>query len=89
MTAKHHKAQQWIKQGFFDGLSSFRELEKRIDAIEEEIDRGDVFEIFVEALLETDPIMQCAEHWVVGHIPLSIREELNLPLSNVNAYGTN
>ena len=79
MQAKHPRAHHWIRQGVFDNLSSFRELEERIDSFESEKDRGDIFEIFVEALLETQPIMQCADHWVVGNVPLAIREELNLP----------
>ena len=87
MAPKHHKGGYWIEQGVFNDLSSFRELERRIDAIEEEVDRGDIFEIFIEALLETDPVIQCVEHWVVGHVPLSIREELNLPSGTMGIDG--
>ncbi len=83
MAAKHQKSSYWVKQGVYDNLSSFRELEKRIDAIEEEKDRGDAFEIFVEALLETDSVLQSDEHWVVGDVPLLIREEMNLPVGTM------
>ena len=41
--------------------------------------QGDAFEIFVEAYLATQPILQCQETWLVGDIPVEIREELNLP----------
>ena len=51
MNAQHSKASQWIKEGIFDGLSQFSELETRIDEVFEEKDRGDVFEIFIEAYL--------------------------------------
>jgi len=70
MGALHNRANHWIEQGVFDDLSSFRELEERIDAIEEPLDRGDIFEIFVEALLETDPvkksILDSAKWRIVG-----------------------
>jgi superfamily II DNA or RNA helicase len=79
MGPKHYRAGYWVKQGVFDNLSSFRDLEIRIDAIKDPKDRGDVFEIFVEALLETQPIHQCDDHWVVGDVPLPICEDLNLP----------
>jgi superfamily II DNA or RNA helicase len=41
--------------------------------------QGDAFEIFVEAYLATQPILQCQETWLVGDIPIEIREALNLP----------
>ena len=40
----------------------------------EEKDRGDAFEIFVEAYLATQAITQRVKHWVVGSIPLPLRE---------------
>jgi hypothetical protein len=79
MTATHYRSKHWIKQGVFDDLASFRDLEDRIDAIEGPKDRGDIFEIFIEAYLETQPIHQCVDHWVVGDVPLTICEDLNLP----------
>jgi superfamily II DNA or RNA helicase len=79
MPAKHIKARYWIATGIFDALPSFTDLEHRIDTIAEEKDRGDVFEIFVEGFLATQPIMQCVTHWVVGDIPLTLRQRYNLP----------
>jgi superfamily II DNA or RNA helicase len=79
MTATHYRSKHWIKQGVFDDLASFRDLEDRIDAIEDPKDRGDIFEIFIEAYLETQPIHQCVDHWVVGDVPLTTCEDLNLP----------
>jgi hypothetical protein len=70
MPAKHLKARHWIATGIFDTLTSFQDFEQRINGIAEEKDRGDVFEIFVEGFLATQPIMQCVTHWVVGDIPL-------------------
>ena len=79
MSALNFKASHWIRQGIFDGIASFSEFESRVNGIAEEKDRGDVFEIFVEGYLTTQPIVQRVQHWVVGGIPLSMRERYNLP----------
>jgi predicted helicase len=79
MPAKHVKARHWIATGIFDALTSFHDFEQRINVIAEEKDRGDVFEIFVEGFLATQPILQCVTHWVVGDIPLTLRQQYNLP----------
>jgi hypothetical protein len=49
------------------------------DKIIEEKDRGDIFEIFIEGYLATQTITQRVNHWVVGDIPLSLRERYKLP----------
>ncbi|MBI3807227.1 MAG: DEAD/DEAH box helicase family protein [Nitrospirae bacterium] len=79
MPTKHVKARHWIATGIFDALTSFHDFEQRINGIAEEKDRGDVFEIFVEGFLATQPIMQCVTLWVVGDIPLTLRQQYNLP----------
>ena len=58
---------------------SFEAFEARVNKIAEEKDRGDVFEIFIEGYLATQTINQCVKHWVVGNIPLSLRERYKLP----------
>ena len=68
--ALHPKADFWVGRGIFDDLTTFRVLESRINELPLEKDRGDVFEIFIEGYLQTQPITQCAQHWVVGSIPL-------------------
>ena len=77
--ALHPKAAYWITQGIFDELQSFEAFEARVNKIVGEKDRGDIFEIFVEGYLATQTITQCVKHWVVGNIPLSLRERYNLP----------
>ena len=77
--AQHPKKSTWIRQGIFDDLKSFEEFEARVNRIAEEKDRGDAFEIFTEAFLATQPIAQCVKHWVVGNIPLPLRERYRLP----------
>jgi superfamily II DNA or RNA helicase/DNA-binding MarR family transcriptional regulator len=71
----------------FDGLLSFPEFESRINQLAEEKDRGDVFEIFIEGYLATQSIAQCKEHWVVGSIPLALRERYNLPSDGTGIDG--
>jgi predicted helicase len=79
MSALHTKASYWIRQGIFDDLASFEAFESRVNAIPEEKDRGDAFEIFIEGYLATQTITQRVRHWVVGSIPLDLRERYKLP----------
>ena len=81
MASKHSQAPYLISQGIFDSIKSFKEFEQKVSALFETNTKaqGDAFEIFVEAYLLTQPITQCAETWLVGSIPVEIREELNLP----------
>ena len=79
MNALHYKAADWIGKGVFDSISSFSDFESRVNDVFEEKDRGDVFEIFIEGYLATQTITQHAKHWVVGGIPVDMRERFNLP----------
>ena len=79
MPASHSKSFHWVRQGFFSPPSSFVEFESRVNAILEEKDRGDVFEIFIEGYLATQAIAQSRQHWVVGSIPIELRERYKLP----------
>jgi superfamily II DNA or RNA helicase len=79
MSALHSKASYWLRKGIFDDLRSFDAFEDRVNKIFEEKDRGDIFEIFVEGYLATQTITQRIDHWVVGNIPLSLRERYKLP----------
>jgi superfamily II DNA or RNA helicase len=75
----HYRASYWIGNGVFDELKSFADFEARVNAVEAEKDRGDIFEIFIEGYLATQSITQRVQHWVVGNIPLEMRERYNLP----------
>jgi superfamily II DNA or RNA helicase len=81
MASKHFQAASLISKGIFDDLSSFRELELRVSNLSEQNSKaqGDAFEIFVEAYLATQSLLQCDETWLVGDIPVDVRECLNLP----------
>jgi predicted helicase len=83
----HPKAPYWIRQGIFDDLRSFDVFENRVNKIIEEKDRGDAFEIFIEGYLATQPITQRVRHWVVGNIPLDLRERFKLPKDGTGIDG--
>ncbi|MBM4231658.1 MAG: DEAD/DEAH box helicase, partial [Gammaproteobacteria bacterium] len=87
MPAKNVNAGRCRKSRVFDDLLSFPEFESRINQLAEEKDRGDVFEIFIEGYLATQSIAQCKEHWVVGSIPLALRERYNLPSDGTGIDG--
>ena len=79
MSARHRRAAAFVARGLYRELRSFQELETRIAALPEELDRGDAFEVFIEAYLSTTPVFQVAELWPVGQVPLDVRRTLNLP----------
>src|SRR6516162_2583879 len=81
MPSKHLNASQLIQRGLYDGLRSFGELEQRISALGNENTKivGDAFEVFVEAYLATQQKLQAETAWLVGQVPLDIRQQLNLP----------
>ena len=43
------------------------------------VERGDAFELFVEAYLRLTTVWQVEVLWVVGQVPLDVRQALNLP----------
>lgn len=69
------------------GASTFAELESRIAALSFAKDRGDAFEVFVEAFLATQPIAQAETIWAASSVPVAIRQQLNLPSSDFGADG--
>jgi predicted helicase len=81
MPSNHASAGPLIRRGLYDGLRSFAELERRISALGDETTKivGDAFEVFVEAYLATNQKMQVDAIWLVGQVPLDIRQGLNLP----------
>jgi superfamily II DNA or RNA helicase len=81
---RHRQASKFARSGLFKDLNTFNGLEQRIAALATEKERGDAFEVFVEAYLSIDEIMQAAEVWVTGAIPIEIERQLNLP---PNDYG--
>ena len=62
-------------------MKTFREFEQRVSNLFQTNTKtqGDAFEIFVEAYLATQRLLQCQETWLVGDIPVQVRKKLNLP----------
>ncbi len=89
MPSQHPEAKKLISQGIFDSIKSFKEFEGRVSKLFEINTKtlGDAFEIFVEAYLATQPIMQCAETYLVSQLPLDVRNELNLPNNSSGVDG--
>jgi len=79
MPSKHKEAQVFLRKGFFEGLTSFRDFETRVEKLANTTEVGNAFEILVEAYLHLDPVLNAQEVWLVGNVPLSIRKRLNLP----------
>jgi predicted helicase len=78
VTPKHTKTNYFLKQGLFDGLKAFSDLEKRISALPDEKKRGDAFEVFAEAYLATQPVMQAREVWPFERIPAATKRKFRL-----------
>ena len=55
---KHAKVRSFVGQGLLGNLLFFHELVARITALPTTKDRGDAFEVFAEAYLATQPIVQ-------------------------------
>jgi superfamily II DNA or RNA helicase len=79
VASKHKSAQWFLKQGFFEGIKSFKEFEARAGKLANTVEMGDALEILVEALLHLDKVLNAKDVWVVGSIPSNIRKALNLP----------
>lgn len=79
MASKHKSAPWFLKQGFFEGIKSFKEFEARTGKLADTVEMGDALEILVEAYLHLDLVLNAKDVWVVGAIPQHIRKALNLP----------
>ena len=75
---KHPKSSALIKSGLFDNLTSFSELERRIEALATEQDRGDALEVFAEAYLATSKSVGAKDVWPGSKVPIGIEQKLGL-----------
>ncbi|MFA7061805.1 MAG: Helicase associated domain protein [Pedobacter sp.] len=78
MNSKHPATTRYLYNGLFDGLSSFAEIEARISALPSNKEIGDAFEVFAEAYLATQKIVQAREVWPFETIPLEQRKSIGL-----------
>ena len=84
---KHPKAGLYLQGNLFDGLARFTDLEQRIADLPTKQERGDAFEVFVEAYLSTQPLHQAKTVWPFSAIPLAIKDRFALGQSDVGADG--
>jgi predicted helicase len=83
---KHSRARYFLARGLFDRLESFADLEARISALPEK-ERGDAFEVFAEAYLATQKIVEAEKVWPDDQVPISVLRECRLPLKDMGADG--
>ena len=84
---KHPKAGLYLQRKLFDGIAKFTDLEQRIADLPAKQERGDAFEVFVEAYLSTQPLHQAKTVWPFSAIPLAIKDRFALGQSDVGADG--
>jgi len=86
--ARHHRSNEFARRGIFKNLQSFEQFEQRLLTLPESntTERGDVFEVLVEAFLYTEPTYKAKEVWPVRSLPLSVRKKLKLP-DNIKRKG--
>lgn len=78
MGPKHHKAKIYLNQGLFNALNTFSDLEKRISSLPSATSRGDAFEVFAEAYLNTQKSSLAQQVWPFEEVPQSIKRLLKL-----------
>ena len=78
MKSQHPATIRFLNAGLFDGLNSFAEIEARISALPSNKEIGDAFEVFAEAYLATQKIVQAREVWPFEAIPLDQRKAIGL-----------
>jgi len=87
MPPRHLKAPLYLNSKLFEGLESFATLEQRIAHLPTRKERGDAFEVFVEAYLRTQANRQAAEVWPQDTAPISVLRKLNLRTPEVGYDG--
>ena len=84
---KHRRTAYFVGLALFDRLEGFTDLEARIAALPTEQDRGDAFEVFAEAYLTTQKIVEAEEVWPARQVPIAVLQACRLPLKDMGADG--
>jgi len=79
---QHPKAALHFKNGLFDGLNTFHELENRLSEIKIEKEKGDAFEVFTEAYLATQRRHEAKFIWPAGTAPLELLQKTGITASD-------
>jgi hypothetical protein len=80
---KHRRTHYFVASGLFDGLESFADLEVRIAALPTQRDRGDAFEVFAEAYLTSQKIVEAEEVWPADQVPIAVLDACHLPVHDM------
>ena len=84
---QHPKAALHFKNGLFDGLNTFHELENRLSEIKIEKEKGDAFEVFAEAYLATQRRHEASDVWPLGIAPLPLLEKAGITSTDLGIDG--
>src|SRR5438552_3857768 len=87
MSPSHPKTRSYFQRGLFDGLTSFRELERRISGLATKAERGNAFEVFAEAYLATVAVEKAKHIWPGASVPHSLRKRLALTIGDKGVDG--
>ena len=60
---RHPSSRYFVQIGLYSNVSCFSELEERIANLPSARERGDAFEVFTEAYLATQRIVQSIDVW--------------------------
>ena len=83
----HPKAIFFARNGLFQDLESFQELESRISNIQEDKEKGDAFEVFTEAYLATQRRQEAKCIWPAGTAPLELLQKTGLTTTDYGIDG--
>ena len=76
MEARHSKTSHFLHLGLFDDIACFTDLERRIERLETTQERGDAFEVFAQAYLATQKIVQAKTVWSFEHLPEMLKQKI-------------
>lgn len=86
-TPLHTKAVEYQKLGLFAGVRYFAELERRIEALSDELQRGNAFEVFTEAYLATQRPHDAHTLWPQSAAPTAVLQRLGLTVRDNGVDG--
>ena len=78
MEARHNKSKHFLHHGLFDDITTFSSLERRIENLETNQARGDAFEVFAQAYLATQKIVQAKSVWPFEHLPENLKQTVGI-----------
>ena len=82
MASRHPDADSFVRRGLFQGHHNFSELEQRITDLTSQNERGHAFEVFAEAYLATQKVVQAKEVWPGMSVPLNVLKAYALPFKD-------